>query len=78
MVAVIQRSFYVVTLPSTNHDSTDTYHIEKKQQWSSHGESTSKKAMLVLTAGKTITNVSWNSQDVIYIDKIDIELYSNL
>ena len=44
---------------------------EQSKQWISLGERAPKKAKTVLSAGKFMAAVFWDSQDVIYIDYLE-------
>ena len=44
---------------------------EQSKQWTSPGERAPKKAKTVLSAGKVMTTVFWDSQGVIYIDYLE-------
>ena len=47
------------------------YTTESKQQskqWTAFGENAPKKAKTVLSAGKVMTTVFWDSQEIIFID----------
>ncbi|XP_039302537.1 uncharacterized protein LOC120357081 [Solenopsis invicta] len=44
---------------------------EQSKQWTSPGERTPKKAKTVLSAGKVMVTVFWDSQGVIYIDYLE-------
>ncbi|XP_043259031.1 uncharacterized protein LOC122401139 [Colletes gigas] len=44
---------------------------EQSKQWTSPGECAPKKAKTVLSAGKVMATVSWNSKGVIYIGYLD-------
>ena len=44
---------------------------EQSKQWTSPGERAPKKAKTVLSAGKVMATVFWDSQGVIYIDYLE-------
>lgn len=44
---------------------------EQSKQWTSPGERAPKKAKIVLSAGKVMATVFWDSQGVIYIDYLE-------
>ena len=44
---------------------------EQLKQWTSPGERAPKKAKTVLSVGKVMATVFWNSQGVIYIDYLE-------
>ena len=44
---------------------------EQSKQWTSLGERAPKKAKTVLSAGKFMATVFWDSQGVIYIDHLE-------
>ena len=44
---------------------------EQLKQWTSPGERSPKKAKTVLSAGKVMATVFWNSQGVIYLDYLE-------
>jgi len=46
----------------------DQGHSQHSKQWTSPGEHAPKKAKTVLSAGKAMATVFWESQAVIYID----------
>lgn len=71
-LSVIRRSFCVVSWPSTKHGSTGTHQKPRYSwNWVSPGKRAPKKAKTVLSAGKLMATVFWDSQGVIYIDYLE-------